>query len=69
MTGKGELVHPKDENSIAISGLGCRKTFGDIGRATCPLRYILVGRKQLSHYVGSPFPVFKANLAFPERLD
>jgi len=37
MTGEGELVHPKDTNSIAISGLGYRKTFADIGRTTCHL--------------------------------
>ena len=56
-------MHPKDENSMAVSGLGCRNNLVVTGRAISALLGIIIVRNERSHLVGPPFPVYKAFLA------
>ena len=43
-------MHPKGTNSMATSGLGCRNDLVGINGV----------RNKQSHFVGPPFPAFKA---------
>ena len=48
-------MHPKGANSMATSGLGCRKAMGGIGWAISLLLCMNWLRKQHSGLVGPPF--------------
>ena len=72
-TGGGGWVHPKGANSMAASGLVFGSDLVGTGRAISILFGINGVRKKRSHFVGPPFPEFKARfygrLAFLERLN
>ena len=60
-TGGGGLVHPKGANSMAMSGLICRKALVGTGRAISVL-FGINGNKP-SYLVGPPFLVFMARFS------
>ena len=74
-TGGGGWVHLKGANSMAVSGLACRKALVGIGRAISVLfginrlykQAVLPCRASISSIYG-PFFSY-ARLAFPESLD
>ena len=51
-------MHPKNANSMAISGLSCRNDLVSTGRAISVL-FDIKGVRNKSHLVGSPFQAFK----------
>jgi len=53
-------VHPKDANSMAMSGLACRMAFVGTGRAISVLFGINGLRNKPSYLVGPPFLVLMA---------
>ena len=53
-------MHPKGENSMAMSGLAFRSNLVGTGRAISILFAINGVRNKRSHLVGPPFPEFKA---------
>ena len=74
-TGGGWWVHPKGANSMAVSGLACRKALVGTGRAISVLFGITGLRNKPSYLVGPSFLAFTygpffsyARLAFPESL-
>jgi len=61
--GGGGWVHPKGENSIAVSGLVSKSNLVGTGRAIFCLFGINGLRNEQSHLVGPPFPAFKAHFS------
>ena len=59
-TGGGGWVHPKGANSMAASGLVFRSNLVGTGRDVSILFGINGVRNKRSHFVGPPFPEFKA---------
>ena len=57
-TGGGWWVNPKGANSMAMSGLPCRKALVGTGRAISVLFGINGLRNELSYLIGSPFLAF-----------
>ena len=53
-------MHPKSANSMAMSGLSCRRAFNDAGRAISVLFGINGLRNEPSYLVGPAFLVFTA---------
>ena len=53
-------MHLKGANSMAVSGLACRKALVGTGRAISILFGINGLRNKPSYLVGPPFPVFMA---------
>ena len=53
-------MHPKGANSMATSGLQCRKTLVNTERAISVVFGIIGLRNKPSCLVGSPFPAFMA---------
>ena len=74
-TGGGGWVHPKGANSMAVSGLTCRKALVGTGRAISVLFGINGLRNKPSYLVGPPFLAFTAHFSatpgwhFPESLN
>ena len=62
-TGGGGWMHPKDANSMAVSGLVFRSDLIGTERAISILFGINGVRNQRSHLVGPPFPEFKARFS------
>jgi len=58
-------VHPKGANSMAVSGLSCRKALVGTGKAISVLFGINGLRNKPSYLVGPPFPpIFKLPYLF-----
>ena len=62
-TGGGGWVHPEAANSMAVSGLTCRKALVGTGMAISVLFGINRLRNKPSYIVGPPFLVFTAHLS------
>ena len=62
-TGRGGRVHPKGANSMAMSGLPCRKGLVGTVRAISALFGIDGLRNKPSYLVGPPFLVFTAHFS------
>jgi len=62
-TGGGGWVNPKGANSMAASGLIFRSDLVGTGRVISILFGINGVRNQRSHFVGPPFPEFKAHFS------
>ena len=56
-------MHPKDANSMTVSGLVFRSDLVGTGRAISILLGINGVRNKRSHFVGAPFPEFKARFS------
>ena len=62
-TGGGGWMHPKDANSMAVSGLVFRSDLVGTGRAISILFGINGVRNKQSHLVGPPFPELKTRFS------
>ena len=62
-TGGSGWVHPKGANSMAMSGLTCRKALVGTGRAISVLVGINGLRNEPSYFVGSLFLTFIARFS------